>query len=157
MRKLGLIFLLAVVVVNSVFSFPVSSEEMEVIKVRMNEGAIEISIDEKNVEFHNEPYIDDNGRTQVPVRELCEYLNKRVYWFENPQRVAVSKVPAKTEDGKSGHAGGDSIQFVIDEPKYTINGREYQMDTSARLIDGKAYVPLRVIGEFLNYKVTWQE
>lgn len=138
------------------FSYLIKPSE-NIISVSSEHENIKIEIAGKNIEFTNKPFIDENGRTQVPVRELCEFLNKRVYWFENPQRVAISTVPADLDKTNGGGAGGDSIQFVIGEPKYTVNGREYPMDTSARLTDGKTYVPLRILGEFLNYKVTWQE
>lgn len=121
-----------------------------------NESII-ISINGKMIDFVDKPFIDENGRTQVPVRELCEFLNKRVYWYENPQRVAISTVPADLDNTNGGGAGGDSIQFVIGENKYSKNGKEYPMDTAARIINNRTYIPLRVAGEFLNYEVIWQE
>lgn len=125
--------------------------------VSLKNGDIQISINNVIVQFRDAPFVDENGRTQVPVRELCELLNKRVYWFENPQRVAISTVPADLDNTNGGGAGGDSIQFVIGENKYSKNGKEYPMDTAARIINNRTYIPLRIAGEFLNYEVIWQE
>lgn len=121
-----------------------------------NESVI-IKINGEMIDFVDKPFIDENGRTQVPVRELCEFLNKRVYWFENPQRVAISTVPADLDNTNGGGAGGDSIQFIIGDNKYLKKGQEYPMDTAARIINNRTYIPLRIAGEFLNYEVIWQE
>ena len=56
-----------------------------------------------------------------------------------------------------GDAGGDSIQFVIGENKYSKNGKEFPMDTAARIINNRTYIHIRIAGEFLNYEVIWQE
>lgn len=127
------------------------------IKVFIENEEVCVSVNDKMVEFDDKPFIDGNGRTQVPVRELCEFLNKKVYWYENPQRVAISTVPADLDNTNGGGAGGDSIQFVIGENKYSKNGKEFPMDTAARIINNRTYIPLRIAGEFLNYEVIWQE
>ncbi len=126
------------------------------ILVSVKNNNVAISINGEMIDFVDKPFIDENGRTQVPVRVLCEFLNKRVYWFENPQRVAISTVPADL-DNTDGGAGGDSIQFVIGENKYFKNGKEFPMDTAAMIINNCTYIPLRIAGEFLNYEVIWQE
>lgn len=127
------------------------------IMVSVEKDIVSVSINDEQIDFTDKPFIDENGRTQVPVRELCEYLNKKVYWFENPQRVAISTVPADLGNTYGGGAGGDSIQFVIGECKYSKNGKEFPMDTAARIINNRTYIPLRIAGEFLNYEVIWQE
>ena len=127
------------------------------IEVFIENEEVCVVINDKSVIFNDKLFIDENGRTQVPVRELCEFLNKRVYWYENPKRVAISTVTADLDNTNGGGAGGDSIQFVIGENKYSRNGREYPMDTAARIINNRTYIPLRIAGEFLNYEVIWQE
>lgn len=126
------------------------------IMVSVENGSVIISVNGKVIDFVDKPFIDENGRTQVPVRELCEFLNKRVYWYENPQRVAISTVPADLDNTNGGGAGGDSIQFVIGENKYSKKGKEYPIDTAARIINSRTYIPLRIAGEFLDYEVIWQ-
>lgn len=125
--------------------------------VYLKNGNVQISINDVIVPFKDTPFIDKNGRTQVPVRDLCEFLNKSVYWFENPQRVAISTVPADLNNTNGGGAGGGSIQFVIGEYKYYVKGQEYPMDTVAQLINNRTYIPLRIAGEFLKYEVVWYD
>lgn len=148
--------MLLYVLCYNVYAIEDNVEFQRTMIVSIESGDLQISINNVIVPFDNAPFIDENGRTQVPVRELCEYLNKRVYWFDNPQRVAISTVPADLDNTNGGSAGGGSIQFVIGENKYDIKGKEYPMDTAARIINSRTYIPLRTVGEFLNYEVIWQ-
>lgn len=111
------------------------------------------------VPFNAKPFIDENGRTLVAVRELCEWLNYSVSWFDEPQRVAVSTVPADLDKtfgrNEGGGAGGGSIWFAIGEKKYRINGDYFDMDTAARIVDDFTYVPIRVLADFLGYDVVY--
>ena len=118
-----------------------------------------IIADGVTVPLSSKPFIDENGRTLVPVRELCELLNYSVMWFDEPGRVSVSTVPADTDKmygrADGGGAGGGSIWFTIGEKQYRINGEYYEMDTTAQIIDNRTYVPLRVLSEFLGYDVVY--
>lgn len=114
---------------------------------------LEISIDGQKLDFQSKPFLDENGRTLVPVREFCEFFNYHVDWFDSPQRVSVSRVPRNPSIDIG--AGGDSIWFVIGEKQYRINGDYYDMDTAAQIIDNRTYVPLRVLAEFLGYRVIY--
>lgn len=118
-----------------------------------------IIADGVTVPFSSKPFIDENGRTLIPVRELCELLNYSVMWFDAPRRVSVSTVPADTDKmygrADGGGAGGGSIWFTIGEKQYRINGEYYEMDTTAQIIDNRTYVPLRVLSEFLGYDVVY--
>lgn len=149
--------MLLCVLCHNTYAMDSDAESHRTMIVTIENGDLQISINNEIVSFKDLPFIDENGRTQVPVRELCEFLNKRVYWYENPQRVAISTVPTDLDNTNGGGAGGDSIQFVIGENKYSKKGKEFPMDTAARIINNRTYIPLRIAGEFLNYEVIWQE
>lgn len=123
-----------------VYSFP--DEEME------------IRLDGKTMPFNDRPFIDADGRTQIPVREFCEQLGCNVTWIPDIQKVLVSTV-TEEESKTNGGAGGDSFSFIIGERQYTINGIEYDMDTEAQIINDRTYVPLRYLAEALNYYVAY--
>lgn len=123
-----------------VYSFP--DEEME------------IRLDGKTMPFNDRPFIDADGRTQIPVREFCEQLGCNVTWIPDIQKVLVSTV-TEEESKTNGGAGGDSFSFIIGERQYTINGMEYDMDTEAQIINDRTYVPLRYLAEALNYYVAY--
>ena len=121
--------------------------------ITVNEN-LDIKIDGKSANFTLKPFIDENGRTLVAAREICGYLNGNIYWFDSPQRVAISTAPADL-DKSGGGAGGDNIWFTIGENKYRINADYYETDTAARLVDGSTFVPLRPLAEFLGYNVVF--
>lgn len=120
---------------------------------------LDIIADGVTVPFSSKPFIDENGRTLVPIRELCELLNYSVVWFDAPGRISVSTVPADTDKmygrADGGGAGGGSIWFTVGEKRYRINGEYYETDTAAQIIDNRAYVPLRALSEFLGFDVVY--
>lgn len=118
-------------------------------------NGIGINVNGKELEFsYSKPFIDESGRTQVPVRELCEQMNMSIDWFEDPKRVAISSVPPDL-DKSNGSAGGASYWFTIGEKQYRRNGTYYEMDTAAQIIDGRTYIPLRYLAEALNYNIVY--
>ena len=82
------------------------------------------------------PFIDENGRTQVPVRAISEAMGKKVSWNETERTVGISD-------------SENEVGFVIDSATMTKNGIAAEMDTAARIVDGHTYIPLRFLGEAL--------
>ena len=115
---------------------------------------LEIRIDRETMTFTDKPFVDVDGRTQIPVREFCEQLGCSVTWIPDIQKVLVSTV-TEEESKINGGAGGDSFSFIIGEREYTINGTKYDMDTEARIINNRTYVPLRYLAEAMNYHVSY--
>lgn len=123
--------------------------------VKSFDGELRIELDGRALEFTSKPFIDEEGRTQVPVREFCEQLNYGVRWFEDPDRVCISTVPPDLDKSNGGSAGGASFWFTIGEKQYRRNGTYYDMDTAAQIIDGKTYVPLRYLAQAARYSVAY--
>lgn len=114
-----------------------------------------IEVDGQTIPFVNKPFIDGDGRTQVAVRDFCEFLDKDVMWWEDTQTVSISSVPASLIPLDGGGAGGASYWFTIGEKQYRINGTYYDMDTAAQIINDITYVPLRYLAEAMNYYVDY--
>jgi len=89
-----------------------------------------------------EPFIDDNGRTQVPVRFVSEALGAEVGWEGSTKTVTISQ-------------GDKEIKIVIGKKDYTINGEKSLMDTEALLKEDRTFVPVRFVSEGLGAKVDW--
>ena len=96
----------------------------------------------QKAEFTLSPFITQEGRTLVPAREICGYLNKNIIWLDSPARISVS-------------SGSDILVCAIGESNYSINGNLYETDAAAQLIDGHAYIPLRTLAEFLGYSISF--
>lgn len=89
-----------------------------------------------------QPYLDSSNRTQVPIRFVGEALNAKVDWDE-PTRTAMIKKDA-TE-----------IKIIAGQNYITVNGNKVDMDTSARIENGRTFVPLRYVCNALGYDVGW--
>ncbi|MDO5397417.1 MAG: stalk domain-containing protein [bacterium] len=88
------------------------------------------------------PFIDENGRTQVPVRAVSEAMGKKVSWNETEKSVGIKD-------------SVNDVGFVIDSAVMTKNGAVTEMDTAARIVDGHTYIPLRFLGEALGSEVEY--
>ncbi|WP_239617471.1 copper amine oxidase N-terminal domain-containing protein [Cohnella mopanensis] len=113
----------------------------------INEGQIIIPIivNGHKVKFPDtEPYVDENGRTMVPVRFVSESLGATVKW-DNATRTATITNGTKT------------ISLAIGSKTVSDNGQVVELDTAAAMVDGRTMVPLRFVSESMNSKVTWDK
>ena len=85
------------------------------------------------------PYIEEN-RTMVPLRYIAEKLGAEVGYDEAKKEVSIT-------------LGEDVFKVVIDDTKYTLNGKEYTLDAPAEIKENRTFVPLRVISEAFNKDV----
>ncbi|NIK72489.1 copper amine oxidase N-terminal domain-containing protein [Paenibacillus sp. BK720] len=105
--------------------------------------SIRIIVNEKAIIFRDaKPFYDKNGRVQVPLRFVSEAIGAKVQWDEVTRKVTVT-------------LGGDKIELSIGKRSYTLNGQEFQMDTSSILNHGTTYVPIRFVGQALGALVTF--
>ena len=113
-------------------------------------GQVNISVDGTIVETDVPPFIDENGRTMVPVRFVSEALGCVVGWNAEEQRVRITRTGIAVDlyiGQKTAHIKG------ID-----IDGTETkEMDTTAVLKAGRTMVPLRFLAETFGLKVDWKE
>lgn len=93
-----------------------------------------------------EPYVDENGRTMIPVRFVTEELGADVKWDGKTRTASISK-------------NGIKVDITIGSPdlKVTQNGKTetVKMDTAAVLKDGRTYVPIRYVAEALGAYVDY--
>lgn len=112
---------------------------------------IYVTVGGTKVEFEDDemPFIDENGRTKVSVSVIAGVLGKKTEWSLKNQAVLISDNDENSET--------DSIWFTIGERQYRKNGILYDMDTEASVIDGCVFVPVRALGEALDYEVSYTE
>jgi len=63
-----------------------------------------------------EPFIDENSRTQVPIRFVGEALGANVSWDGNTKKVTIT-------------LNGKKVVLQIGNKNYEVNGQQKQMDT----------------------------
>lgn len=106
---------------------------------------LSVIIDNQQVQFtadSGKPFVDENGRTQVPLRVVMEQYGCRVEW-DNDTRTAVL-----TKDGMT-------VTVPVGEKYITVDGRTVYMDTSALLREGRIYLPIRCVLEAFGADVYW--
>jgi len=83
------------------------------------------------------------GRFLVPMRSIFEALNvTNIQWDGKTQTITVIEQDT-------------TIKLTIDSNEVMINNEKITLDTSAKLLDERTYVPLRFIGESLGATVEW--
>lgn len=127
MRKLFvLIFVLAFVIL---------------IPAELDAREVKIIINGEETEFTTEPFLE-NSRTMVPMREAFEALECEVIWD------ADSKTAIGIKDEKE-------IRFSIGSYFPVINENPVNAGVPTLFNEGRTFVPLRILGEFTNSFVEW--
>lgn len=114
-----------------------------------DDNAIRVRVNGEIVAFPDqEPIIDTNGRTLVPVRFATEALGAKVTWNDKTCTATISK-------------NGISVDVAIGRKDITVtkNGNKstVTMDTEAVLINNRTMVPIRFVAEALGAYVDWSD
>lgn len=89
-------------------------------------------------------FVDDNGRTQVPLRKALEALGAKVTWDPKSQTIGV----ALTQKKLTLKIGERSLN--------TSDGTVLQMDAAPLLKGGKVYLPIHPVVKALGGYVNWR-
>ena len=104
---------------------------------------LRVVVNGSKLEFPDEqPFIDENGRTQTPARFIGEALGATVTWDGNEKKAIFS-------------LAGTTLAIYIGKKEYDVNGVKKQMDTEALLLGGRTFVPARYVAEALGATVDW--
>lgn len=109
--------------------------------------APKVSVNDELVVFPDEqPYVDENGRTMIPVRFVAEALGADVEWDPATRTAIISK-------------DGTTVEITIGQKnlKVTKDGKTstVAMDTAAVNKDGRTSVPIRFVAEALGAYVDY--
>ncbi len=103
-----------------------------------------VRVDDELVVFKNQWPIIENERTLIPVRGLFEKLGAKVKWDEKTYQATISY-------------GNTTVIIPIGESYTYVNGKQTEIDTPARLVNGRTMVPLRFVMDSLGFDVEWDE
>ncbi|KDR93904.1 Secreted protein containing C-terminal beta-propeller domain [Peptoclostridium litorale DSM 5388] len=102
---------------------------------------ITVEIDKNAVKFDVEPVIED-GRVLVPFRRVFEELGLSVEWDGSL-------------DIASAYDEGTSLSIKASSRYGSVNGELLELETAAKIVDGRMLVPLRFISEAFGNEVVW--
>lgn len=87
-------------------------------------------------------YVDGDGRTQTPIRRSMESIGVRVLYENADKSVLLTKDDV-------------SIKLTVGSDRAVINGSSLLLGAEVSIIDGRSYLPARVIFERFGYDVRW--
>ena len=89
-----------------------------------------------------QPFVDENGRTLLPLRKVLEAIGVTVDYDGTTQSITMQNQEQK-------------IQLTIGSPEVMIGGNIEILDCTPQIVGGRTYVPARVIFESFGCKVQW--
>ena len=116
-----------------------------VLPAQAAEEAIGVTINGTPVTYddgYGRPFVDAAGRTQVPFRLTMETFGCTVDW-DNDTRTAMAE------------KDGTKVEVPVGRDYLIINGKRADIDTTAQLVDGRVYLPIRPVLEAFDASVTW--
>jgi uncharacterized protein YkwD len=102
---------------------------------------ISVVINGKQQSYEQAP-INQNGNVLVPMRGLFEAVGAKVEWNGEDRTVTAS-------------AHDTSVYLQIDNKTVRVNGSERLLEVAPVIHNGFTMVPLRFVGEALDFYVVW--
>ncbi len=88
------------------------------------------------------PYFIEGGRTLVPARFFGEAMGAAVSWHSSAKTISVA-------------LDDIFLEMAIGGKTALLNGSPVALETPVRLLENRAYLPLRFIAESLGADVSW--
>ena len=136
MKKVSALILVLVMLFTNVYAAVVEVNVGKTDVNSLNNGEV------KTITLEEAPYINESGRTFVPIRAITESFGAEVSWDGEKREVTILN-------------GEDRIVLTIDKAVATVNGEEAVMDSAPEIKGGRTFVPLRFIGEALGYNLNY--
>lgn len=141
---------------------------------------IKVTVDGTPVVFTDaKPYVDENGRTMVPLRPVADAMGVDVEWDRRTKTAVFSDTYDPGIEGFGYDINGKqvygrieymSLSFKVDATRVEMFGNvkkdngemtmiadSFQMDTTAVVKDGRTYAPLRYMVQSFGYNVDWEQ
>jgi hypothetical protein len=89
-----------------------------------------------------DPVMIKDGRVLLPLREIGDILGLKVHWNQPQQRASLYGVNLE-------------LTLQLGSDVVYLNKKQKKLKTSAEVINGKLYIPLRFVAEAVNEDVKW--
>lgn len=107
--------------------------------------AVSVTLNGQRIVFPDaQPFIDKQGRIQVPIRYIGNALQVNVdYSTKHSARTAVFSDQSTT------------VEFVLNTSTYYVNNTKYEMDTKSQVVQNRTFTPARYLAEQFGATVNW--
>lgn len=111
------------------------------------EKRVTIIVNQKELDFYEgefmgQPFVDENGRTLVPIRKSLESIGAKVSYNQGDFSAEITK--------------GETVMRVqCGSNIKVVNGKASTMNTNTLLKEGRIYIPLRDVFETFGMEVKW--
>ena len=108
---------------------------------------VSVIIDGEEIQFTNDsgrPFIDENNRTQVPLRIVMEKYGCHVEWDSTNYSAIITK-------------NGTTVIVPIGESFILVNGNKETIDTASLIQDNRTFLPIRAVLEAFGADVKWND
>ncbi|CAG7645899.1 stalk domain-containing protein [Paenibacillus allorhizosphaerae] len=106
---------------------------------------VKVQVNDSLVHFPDaQPFLDENHKLRVPARVVADKLGVQVQW-----EPAGSQIKVTLANGKK------SISLTTGDNHISVDGKSTEIATPAELIDGKVYVPFRLLSDTFGYNSQW--
>lgn len=110
-------------------------------------NSVNVQLNEDLVNFEDaSPFLDNNNRTQVPLRKLAEEMD---YTVDVSKQGATSTITIQQDD--------TTIQIKTGSTTATVNGENVELGTQVFIRESRTYVPLRFVSEAMGNEVKWKK
>ena len=117
---------------------------------------ITVTVDGEQVQFDTQPIIEKD-RVLVPMRAIYERLGAYVDWHESENTVYAKKEFGDSLTKTITLTVGDEKMRVEEGGNLQAEETIIEIDSPAKIINGRTYVPLRAISEAFGCRVLWDD
>ena len=131
------------IVSTNIINTAATENRDKILLITNEEDGIKIYANGEEIEFTDaKPFIDENNRTQIPIRKFAETIGNDVDYNPESRIVTVG-------------CNGTTVRLKIGERNMSVDGSVIEMDTETKIINDRAYVPLRFVAQELGYTVNY--
>lgn len=140
-RRKIILFVSFVLLLSTLFSVSIFSADTKNAKNKRIIHTVEVILEGEKI-LNGEAYLI-SGITYIPLRSICDEMGDAVEWDEKTRTASVR---------------GINMEARVTEGKHYIevNGRYFYCQNGNIIIDGRIYVPIRVISKAYGLDVLWE-